>query len=113
MPETIRKQTEVIQIEVDPELEERIELTELNNLPISMYMMLASDEYEDVRYSLASNANAPTAVLEKLVEDDNVYVSGRARQTLDRIEREEVKARMSIVHYGSGLIPAQAGLASA
>ena len=113
MLETTRNQKEGIQIEVDPELEERIELTEHNNLPISMYMMLASDEYDDVRYSLASNANIPMAVLEQLLEDENVYVSCRARQTIDRVEREEVKARMSIVHYGSAVVSQPQGLVSA
>ena len=113
MINTVNKKNTGIQIEVDPEYEEKIELTEHNNLPNSMYMMLAHDENDDVRYSLASNANIPKQVLFTLLEDENVYVSHRAGKTIERIEREEVKARMSIVHYGPGVVSAPAGLVSA
>ena len=98
--------------EVETDLQERLELTEYNNLPFTMYMMLASDENPDVRYSLASNANIPMQALLALQEDENVYVSCRAKQTIDRIEKEETKSKMSVVHYGAA-ISAELGLISA
>lgn len=104
------KQIGSTKVQQDTDLEERIEKTENNNLPVSIYMMLASDENEDVRYSLASNANIPIQVLHLLEEDENVYVSCRATQTLERIEKEAVKANLSIIHYGSGAIKSAEGL---
>ena len=98
------KQIGATKVEQDADLQERIEQTENNHLPVAIYMMLASDESDDVRYSLASNANVPLQVLLKLEEDENVYVSCRATQTLERIEKEAVKANLSIIHYGSGVI---------
>ena len=81
-------------------MEERLDLTENNNLPVSIYLTLVCDENDDIRYSLASNANIPIYVLNRLTEDENVYVSCRAQQTIERIESEAVKAKMSIMHYG-------------
>lgn len=85
---------------VEGELQERLDLTENNHLTMSMYMVLACDENDDVRYALASNANIPRFVLDRLSEDENVYVACRAEQSLERIEMEAVKVKMSIMHYG-------------
>ena len=71
----------------------RLELTEINNLTTTTYIMLACDPNPDVRYSLASNANIPVFVLQRLSEDENVYVSCRAQRTIRRIAEEETKVK--------------------
>lgn len=98
---------------LEKETEERLELTENNNLPLSIYSRLATDESSDVRYALASNANIPLMVLYVLTEDENVFVSQRARNTIDRIEKETIRSNMSIIHYGSASIGSNQGLISA
>ena len=71
----------------------RMELTEINNLTTTTYLMLACDPNPDVRYSLASNANIPVFILQRLSEDENVYVSCRAQRTIRRIAEEEAKVK--------------------
>ena len=71
--------------------EARIELTEQNNLPIATYLILACDKSVDVRYSLAANANIPVFILKRLAEDENVYVSCRAKKSINRMEEESAK----------------------
>lgn len=76
-------------------VEEKLELAETNNLPLSRYMNLAADDSVDVRYHLASNANIPQVVLEILSEDENVFVSHRALNTISRIKEG------SVLQYGT------------
>ena len=73
----------------------RMELTEINNLTTTTYLMLACDPNPDVRYSLSSNANIPVFILQRLSEDENVYVSCRAQRTIQRIAEEEAKTTQS------------------
>lgn len=75
---------------VTVKIEEKLELAETNNLPLSRYMNLAAEDSVDVRYHLASNANIPKVVLEILAEDENVFVSHRAQSTLSRIKNGSV-----------------------
>lgn len=55
------------------------------NTPIDTLWMLAVDPCVDVRYAIAENHNVPLAILSYLTDDDNPYVSCRARGTLDRL----------------------------
>jgi hypothetical protein len=55
------------------------------NTPIDTLWMLAADPSVDVRYAIAENHNVPLAILSYLTDDDNPYVSCRARATLDRL----------------------------
>jgi len=55
------------------------------NTPIDTLWLLAADESADVRYAIAENHNVPLAILSFLTDDDNPYVSCRARQTLERL----------------------------
>lgn len=71
-------------------IDARVELTEQSNLPISIYLLLACDKSADVRYSLASNANIPIFILKRLSEDENVYVSCRAKKSILRLEQESI-----------------------
>jgi len=80
---------------VTVKIEEKLELAETNNLPLSRYMNLAAEDSVDVRYHLASNANIPKVVLEILAEDENVFVSHRAQSTLSPIKE------CSVLPYGT------------
>lgn len=53
--------------------------------PVSIRMMLADDEYIEVRFALAENHNMPFQVLEKLSQDENPYVAYRAERTMRRV----------------------------
>lgn len=55
------------------------------NTPIDTLWMLAADPSADVRYAIAENHNVPLAILSYLTDDDNPYVSCRARATLERL----------------------------
>lgn len=53
--------------------------------PVSIRLMLADDEYIEVRFALAENHNMPFQVLEKLSQDANPYVANRAERTMRRV----------------------------
>jgi hypothetical protein len=46
---------------------------------------LYRDENPDVRYALAESYAVDTEILSALLEDENPFVAGRARQTLRRL----------------------------
>lgn len=67
---------------------EKLEMTEINNLSLPIYICLAKDKNADVRFSLAANPNIPKFVLNRLLEDENVFVSHRAKLSLEKKEEE-------------------------
>ena len=73
-------------------VDEKLEYTELADLAFCVYIWLASDMNEDVRYNLACNANIPEVILQMLADDENVFVSCRASKTLNRILLETTKS---------------------
>ncbi|HEY9712231.1 MAG TPA: hypothetical protein V6C72_02100, partial [Chroococcales cyanobacterium] len=70
------------------------------NTPADILERLAHDDSPDVRYVMAENANTGSETLEKLLQDENCYVSHRARQTLNRLNPPQLAT-----HPGWGTRP--------
>ncbi len=54
---------------------------------MDLLSQLVEDEDVDVRYSIAEDSQAPPAILRRLSNDENPYISFRAQQTLQRLQQ--------------------------
>ena len=59
----------------------------INAAPIAVNP-LVSDESPTVRFTLAGNHSTEEIILRELMDDENPFVSVRAEQTIDRVNRE-------------------------
>jgi hypothetical protein len=64
----------------------RMAVAENSSAAQEIYLALCDDPSADVRYTLADNLHAGRTVLERLVQDENPYVSARAQQSLDSLQ---------------------------
>ncbi len=63
------------------------------NVSMALLKWLVHDESDDVRYALAEDPTLPMSLLQELACDANVYVAGRAIQTIANIKRERTRTQ--------------------
>lgn len=64
-----------------------------------IYLTLCDDPSVDVRYCLADNLHVGPTVLERLVQDENPYVSARASQSLASLQQAAVPAPVLTANF--------------
>ncbi|MBZ0188199.1 MAG: hypothetical protein K8F91_18260 [Candidatus Obscuribacterales bacterium] len=74
----------LLQLACDQDAEVRIAVSEHAKLPQAALFELIVDDCADVRYAIAENHNLSVAVLSELADDENPFVSQRARRSLNR-----------------------------
>lgn len=75
-----------LKLVTDPSVEVRISVGENPMAPDEILELLSKDSSEDVRLAIASISTIPLHLLKALAADDNMYVAGAAKKTLEEVE---------------------------
>ncbi len=69
----------------DDDADVRLAVTENEKAPHLVLERLAKDPSEDVRLGIASNPKIPSEILALLLDDENMFVSSKAKETLSAL----------------------------
>lgn len=81
-----------LKLVTDPSIDVRTSIGENPNAPEEILELLTKDSSEDVRLAMASVSTIPLHLLKTLADDENMFVAGVAKKTIQDIESKmEVK----------------------
>ena len=75
-----------LRLVTDPSIDVRTSIGENPNAPDEILELLTKDSSEDVRLAMASVSTIPLHLLKTLADDDNMFVAGVAKKTIQDIE---------------------------